>query len=114
MTRREFPAKVRLAAWDRSGGNCEDCGIKIITGQGPEYDHDLPDDLGGEPTLENCVVRCIPCHRVKTREEDIPRITKARRLRKKAANATARKAILPGSKASKWRKRMDGTVERRS
>ncbi len=53
--RKEFPKKVKLAAWQRSGGICEcGCGVKIIAGDGPEYDHIIEDTIGGEPTLENC------------------------------------------------------------
>lgn len=91
MTRREFPLPVKKAAWDRSGGCCEDCGVKIIPGIGPEYDHVNPDGLTGEPTLENCAVLCVGCHRAKTRE-DRRRITKAHRLDRKAKGLTARKA----------------------
>jgi len=55
--RREFQKSVKIAAWQRSGGVCEcGCGVKIVAGDGPEYDHRLEATLGGEPTLDNCVV----------------------------------------------------------
>lgn len=83
--RREFPAKVKLAAWDAAGGHCQECLARII-GR-PEYDHVLPDALGGEPTLDNCRVLCSKCHRLKTSGEDVPRIAKTKRTKRKAVNA---------------------------
>jgi 5-methylcytosine-specific restriction endonuclease McrA len=80
--RREFSAKVKLAAWERCGGNCEGCHARII-GRA-EYDHILPDALGGEPTLENLQVLCTKCHRIKTSTGDVPRIAKAKRQQRKA------------------------------
>jgi len=83
--RQEFPAKVKLAAWERSAGHCEECMARII-GR-PEYDHILPDALGGEPVLENCAVLCSKCHRLKTSTGDVPRIAKAKRQQRKAVGA---------------------------
>ncbi|MBN9434015.1 MAG: HNH endonuclease [Bosea sp.] len=113
MARREFPSKVRTQAFQRAAGFCEQCGSKLFPGKFA-YDHVLPDALGGEPVLENCEVLCDGCHGAKTAHGDVPRIAKANRQR--AAHIGARTKTsrpLPGSKASGWRKRMDGTVERR-
>lgn len=80
--RREFPKSVRLAAWNRCGGNCEGCGAKLYHGK-YQFDHERPDGLGGEPTLENCRVLCTACHGAKTHGEDRPRMAKADRQRAK-------------------------------
>lgn len=100
--RREFPAKVKLAAYDRCRINgkphCERCGKRILGL--PEYDHDLPDGLGGEPTLENCKVLCGTCHRKKTGEEDVPMMAKADRVKRKAAGVRRKR---------KWPKRRFGS-----
>ncbi len=82
--RKEFPAKVRRAALARSGGICEDvtAGYRCQSKLGPgnvEYDHQIPDGLGGEPTLENCVVLCRIHHKIKTSTQDVPRMAKADR-----------------------------------
>lgn len=111
-TRREFPKKVKLATWQRSGGCCEDCGIKIVVGNGPEYDHVIEAYLGGEPTLENCIVLCIPCHKAKTTERR-PEIDKTRRTFEKQANLRRARQPMPGSRRSKFKRKMDGTVELR-
>lgn len=83
--RREFPAPVKLLAWDCCGGHCEQCLARIV-GR-PEYDHILPDALGGEPVLANCQVLCSKCHRLKTSGEDVPRIAKTKRTKRKAIGA---------------------------
>jgi 5-methylcytosine-specific restriction protein A len=85
MARKEFPQKVRAAAFKRCGGPdkslCEGCGLPIKRG-GFHYDHAKADTLGGEPTLENCVVLCTPCHKAKTKEQDMPVILKSNAQRK--------------------------------
>lgn len=88
MTRREFPAKVRIEAFRRSGKHCEKCTAPLYTGKFI-YDHVIPDQFGGEPTLSNCQVLCQACDRTKTYGEDIPAIAKAKR--REAAHVGARK-----------------------
>lgn len=113
--RKEFPQSVRKAAFRRCcrGGlpYCEGCG-NLLRGT-PIYEHDQPDGLGGEPTLENCKVHCKTCADVKTFTLDNPRMVKADRVLKASFGLKAKGRPMPGSKASSFRKRMDGTVERR-
>jgi len=112
--RQEFTPRTKLDAWKRSNGHCENCGIKIIAGNGPEYDHIVAAALGGAADLDNCAVLCRNCHGAKTAQHDIPKIAKSNRVIKRNAGIKRRKGKpMPGSKASGWRKRMDGTVERR-
>ena len=85
MARLEFPGKVREKAALRAGGRCEKCGGVYTK---PEFDHILPDALGGEPTLVNCMVLCRQCHKEKT-ADDVKRIRKADRERRKHLGATA-------------------------
>lgn len=111
--RREFPKSVRLAAFARANGHCEDCTAKIGVGN-VEYDHRIPDALGGEPTLENCVVLCRACHKRKSTTQDVPRIAKAKRQHEKHIGARPRpKRPIPGSKASGWKKPLNGPAVRR-
>lgn len=132
MARKEFPARVKAAAlkrcMDEKGiPRCEavieihidgmpingKCRKELRAGD-CFYDHAQPDGLGGEPTLENCMVLCGSCHSLKTFGEDNPRMTKADNQRKRNFGIKARKGPpLAGTKASGIRKRMDGTVERR-
>lgn len=79
--RREFSKQIKRDAFARSHGFCEaGCGAKLFPGKF-HYDHDIPDGLGGDPTLENCKVLCHECHGVKTRKRDVPAIAKAKRVR---------------------------------
>lgn len=115
MSRREFPKAVKVAAFQRANGHCEnpECGARLTVGKF-HYDHVLADGLGGEPTLDNCACLCSACHSAKTGRHDVPKIAKAKRQH--AGHIGARKPTsrpIPGSKASGWRKRMDGTAERR-
>lgn len=64
MSRREFPARVRLQAFERANGVCEHidpdgsrCATKLRPGD-LFYDHVIPDALGGEPTIDNCQCLC--------------------------------------------------------
>ena len=90
MARKEFSTKTMDQAYARSGGRCENkaCGAVLRPGKF-HYDHILPDALGGKPTLANCHVLCIGCHKAKTAREDVPRIRKADRQRKAHIGAKA-------------------------
>ena len=82
--RSEFSKSTMFAAYDRSNGNCEMCGVPFA-GRSPQYDHRLPDYLGGDNSLDNCACICVKCHKTKTSDEDRPRIDKTRRLLEKKA-----------------------------
>lgn len=90
--RQEFPLRIRKLAFARCCRNgskpgipqCENCGNVLRPGN-IEYEHLVPDGLGGEPTLENCGVWCrVPCSKSKTFGEDNPRMAKADRVLRKA------------------------------
>jgi 5-methylcytosine-specific restriction endonuclease McrA len=84
MKRREFGDRVRMDAYARSGGKCENCGYLLKPG-GFVYNHTIPDYLGGEPSLQNCEVLCRVCDLARTFGSDIPKIAKTRRIRKREA-----------------------------
>jgi len=86
MSRLEFTKKTKLAAWERAGGCCEICSMKIQ--YGAQYDHILPAGLGGGNELDNCQVACTKCHKIKTHGHDIPKIQKAKRNREKEMGVT--------------------------
>src|SRR6185312_16190006 len=106
--RREFSNKVKGLAALRAAGHCEHCTRKLLEGDF-HYDHEIPDALGGEPTLENCRVLCRSCHSVKTRSEDVPRIAKARRNFRKSRGIRKRSSF-PCSKDSPFKKKLTGEV----
>ncbi|KKX25338.1 HNH endonuclease signature motif containing protein [Rhizobium sp. LC145] len=93
MSRREFSRKTKQEALKRSGYRCEASGPRygFSEGQrcncdlslGVQFDHNVPDQLGGDNSLENCMAVCIQCHRHKTRN-DVRQIRKSDRQRDKA------------------------------
>lgn len=94
MSRHEFSRETRREALKRSGIKCEASGPRygLAEGQrcncslslGVQYDHDVPDQLGGDNSLENCRAVCVQCHKIKTRG-DIKQIRKSDRQRDKAS-----------------------------
>jgi 5-methylcytosine-specific restriction enzyme A len=117
MSRREFSDKVRRQAWARSALLCEavgaDYGLKPgercngdLTG-GHDFDHVIPDSIGGEPTLENCAVVCRVCHRRKTAVVDTPRAAKTKR-QERMARGPKRSSRMPGSRDSKFKQKIGG------
>ena len=102
--RQEFSAKTKLEAWHRSGGVCEcGCTIKLYPG-GYEYDHRIPCGLGGDNSLDNCVVLVRGHHLDKTRR-DVAQIAKAKRLERGHAG------IRKPRKITAWRL-FDGSIRR--
>jgi 5-methylcytosine-specific restriction endonuclease McrA len=73
---RNFTAHVEDQALARANGSCEDCGGQLKPGKF-QFDHIKPHGLGGESTLENCRVRCVRCHFIKTMDDDLPPMRKA-------------------------------------
>lgn len=94
MSRQEFTAKVKVAAFERAAGRCEACTAPLRVGK-THYDHVIPDAMGGSPTIENCAVLCASCHGAKTAGQDVPSIARAKRRQAKHIGAKG---------PSKWRK----------
>ncbi len=103
MPRSVFSAKVKEAAWERSGGVCEavgavyglEPGTRCTTILEPgKYDRDhypLPAHAGNSNTLDNCWCICKSCHSFKTRTFDTPYEAKRKRLLRKAGPVELRK-----------------------
>lgn len=94
MARTEFTRKTKQEALHRSGIRCEAAGTRygFEEGQrcncslslGVQYDHAVPDALGGDNSLQNCLAICVQCHRFKTKN-DVKQIAKSNRQRDKAS-----------------------------
>jgi 5-methylcytosine-specific restriction protein A len=93
VTRREFPNKVRIAAFERAKGHCEKCTARLVVGKFA-YDHVIADALGGEPTLENCAVLCASCHGIKT-PSDTTAAAKVKRIRAKQVAGIRKRSSFP-------------------
>lgn len=112
--RAEFSRKTKAEAFARANGKCENCGVKIRPGIGPEYDHIIPDAVDGGNDLSNCKVLCFNCHGAKSNTKDKPEIARTKRVRDKHIGAFVKSGRpMPGSKASGIKKHMDGSVSKR-
>jgi 5-methylcytosine-specific restriction endonuclease McrA len=85
MSRLEFSKSTMRDAMKRAEGLCEGilptgerCGFPVDHKK--HFDHIVPAALGGDNSLQNCAVLCIPCHDAKTRKIDVPMIAKAKRV----------------------------------
>jgi 5-methylcytosine-specific restriction protein A len=111
--RRRLSTTQRLALFLAAKGQCQACGWRLDPGMRWEIDHIVPLALGGDDTDVNLQVLCKACHGGKTTRQDKPRLAKAKRVRARHLGATQPQSIIPGSRMSPWRKRVDGRVERR-
>lgn len=93
----EFTKAVKLAAWRRALGRCEQCGC-LLAGKVPHYDHVSPETFSHDATLSNCQVLCVGCHDDKTNGTDKPAIAKSNRIRARHAG------IKPERSIRGWRK----------
>lgn len=131
MTRKNFTAKTKLAAWKRSGGGCEvhlmDEDIKHLfapscDNTAAELDHRVADILDGEPTLENAAYLCRSCHKIKTKSDATYRakrnkhsVNKSRPKKEKRAGRKLQGPSLQsrGFDNTIWKRTVSGKVIRR-
>ena len=112
--RQEFTTRTKAAAFRRANGCCEACGVKLGAGKAaPEYDHKLSCEEGGDNSIQNCAVLCGPCHGLKTHKIEAPAKAQGRRNLMKHHGQTRSRFPLPGGRGGKWKRKIDGTVERR-
>jgi 5-methylcytosine-specific restriction protein A len=111
--RRSLSTTQRLALFLAAKGQCQACAWRLTPGTRWEVDHIIPVALGGSPHPDNLQVLCAACHGSKTSRRDTPALAKAKRVRARHLGATRPDTILPGSRRSPWKKRVDGRVERR-
>ncbi|MEJ8476441.1 HNH endonuclease [Roseibium algae] len=107
------PDRVRDRIFIRAGGICHISGIKIRPGMKWQAEHIKPLSMGGENRESNLAPALTEAHKVKTKEEAAAR-SKADRIRRKMNGTERRKTSpMPGSKSSKFKRRMNGEVVRR-
>jgi 5-methylcytosine-specific restriction endonuclease McrA len=105
MARTEFSRKTKQEALKRADFRCEATGTRygFEEGQrcncdlslGVQYDHNVPDALGGDNSLENCMALCVKCHKWKTRN-DVKQIAKSNAQRDKSLGIIRPKQSIPG------------------
>ena len=109
----KIPNRVRLRVFERFGGICQETGRRIGPADQWDCDHKTALCNGGEHRESNLRPVLRAAHRKKT-AKDVAQKAKDRRVRSKHLGIKPRTAnALPGSKGSKWKRRVDGTVIRR-
>lgn len=111
--RKPLTDKQRLQLFIEHDGTCCLCGGKILVGQRWIDEHIKPLWRDGDNDLANRAPAHVKCASVKTHEIEATERAKSRRVAQKHFGAARSRNPMPGSKASKWKKKMDGTVERR-
>lgn len=100
-----IPARVKLRVFERSEGRCSKCTVSASTGQ---YDHTIPLILGGENRESNLSLLCVPCHAAKTKL-DVKLKAKVARVRQRHLGIK-KPSRFPGSRDSRFKKKIDGSV----
>jgi 5-methylcytosine-specific restriction protein A len=78
-----------------------------------ELDHIIPLASGGKDDDDNLAPAHAKCHLTKT-INDVGKIAKGKRMRAfHLGTKVPPQRIMPGSRRSKWKKKLDGTVVRR-
>lgn len=111
----EFSKATKIAAFERCGGYCEECGFMLGPKNPAEYDHDKEVWEGGTNDPENCIVRGKECCHKRKSAASTKRRAKANRCRDVIANVKVKsRRPMPGSRDSEWKKCMNGQTVRRT
>jgi 5-methylcytosine-specific restriction protein A len=102
----------RLKIWEAGKGVCILCERKIRAGEAWIVEHPIALGLGGSDRDEDLGPAHEDCRRAKDKV-DVARIAKAKRQKIKHVDRRRSPNPMPGSKASPWKKCMDGRTVRR-
>jgi len=110
-----IPARVKIRVLDRFDSICQISMRKISAGEDWDCDHIIAQANGGENRESNLqpALRAAEGHKAKTRA-DMALKTKIERVRKKHMGVGPKKQVIPGSRASKWKRTVDGRTVLRS
>ena len=111
--RKNMTPRLRLKVWEAHKGMCILCKSKI-DGVRERWilEHEIPLALGGKDDESNMGPAHEGCALVKTfgKSGDIAKAAKAKRVKIKHLGIKKSKNPLPGSKGSKFKKKIDGSV----
>jgi len=107
----KVPPRVRLRIFERENGICHLSGRKIMPGDLWDLDHGVALCNGGEHRETNLFPALRDKHREKT-AEDVAIKAKTYAVRSKHVGIKKRSGFQT-NKDGRWKKKMDGTVERR-
>ena len=113
MKRRHLSAKERLRLFTAAGGVCHLCGGKIDgTREAWDIEHVITLAMGGADDDANMLPAHRACHAPKT-VADFGRLAKAKRQQLRHLGIKRARSVIPGSRWSRWKRKLDGTTVRR-
>lgn len=102
------PPRVRLRVFERYNGICYLSGRKIMPGDKWEAEHIVAIINGGENRENNLAPALTEPHKIKT-AQDLAQKSKDYRVRAKH-NGIKKPSRFPGSRDSRWKRKVDGSV----
>ena len=104
-----IPPRVKVLVYMDANGYCAKC-TRFVDGSKVcgEYDHIIPLILGGQNRQSNLQLLCTECHSGKTKL-DVKLKAKVARVRKRHLGIK-KPSRFPGSRASKFKKKISGEV----
>jgi len=108
------PPRVRLRVFEQNRGQCALCHRRISPGEYWQCDHTIALCNGGKNAESNLRPACRNCCYAKTAEDVAEKAKIGRKRSKHLGISKSKGRPMPGSRASGWKRRMDGSVERRT
>ena len=103
------PPRVKLRVFEKNGGICHLTGRKITPADQWDLDHITALVNGGENRESNLAPALRHAHKEKS-AQDVAQKAKDRRVRSKHLGIEKKRATIAGSKETKWKRKIDGTV----
>lgn len=108
-----IPVRVKLRIFERHKGICHISGRKIMPGDAFDYDHviALVNWTGeGHGNRESNIAPALrDKHKLKT-AADVAEKSRVRKIKAKHLGLQKAKHKIPGSKGTRWKKKLDGSV----
>lgn len=105
--RKGFTDLQRARIFEARYGLCHICDRKIQVGEKWDVEHIMPLSMNGTNDEANLAPAHVACHSTKSRKETTDR-AKCDRIRAKHVAGHRSSNPMPGSRASKWKKPMNG------
>ena len=107
-----IPPRVKDRIVQAQDGCCAKCAARFGPKIPAEFDHRIALINGGENRESNIWALCPLCHGTKSKR-DVAQKSKDARVRQEFVGIKRKKAIIPGSKASPWKRLVGGGTVRR-
>jgi len=104
-----IPPRVKDRVARKADDCCQKCTRPIMGKLRAEFDHAIPLIVGGEHRENNLQLLCNECHAAKT-VLDVKLKSKIASVRQKLVLGIRKPSRFPGSRDSRWKKKMDGSV----